>query len=390
MRISSVLFGVLAQLSSCAGSLCPPVIFERFHEQPVRLSRGGVDEIAPLADDDFLIVTAPPRAPLSTELTRVRHGNEESIADTPSLSPYSPSPSLVVRDGQWWFSRQGHRGGESNVYFVRSDGKETRVKIPRRYLLTWLPIATDEPRGLEVSVVDEQPALRIAEITPSGAKEVAAFEWWETGYHHTVAVGHWSAEALADGRFAVVALDGPSDALSLRLRLIAPSRGSESEIPCDVPIDDQLATAVDPSGRLAVVGVSRERQVVALLVDVNHPRSTRCRVLDDHTAQPPFGTPAVVWSGDRFVAAWIRDDGIVRACELSEHPAPIIDVGRDADVELPLRQLLFADGETVIFVWKQRGGYAVRRMPRNLSGYAFAAELWTRICDWTESSSARR
>ena len=324
------------------------------------------------------------------ELTRVRSNHEEMIASTPALLPYDLKPSVFSKEGRWWFSRQGDEGLVSSVFFVAGEGdriQQTRVKLPRKSPLVWLPLRGDSPRGLEISVADEQPALLIDEVTPAGVKPLGAFPWWETGFQRTLLSSRWSAEALGDGRIAIVAVDGPPEGMTLRLRIVGGEKDPvESPIPCSVAIDYPLATAASPSGMLAVVGVSKEGRVVAMVVDVDQPQSTRCRVISEPgeiAATPPLGTPSVVWAGDGFVAAWIRDDGTVRAGELgSLRVSPlIIDVGEEADVDHPLRQLIHADGETVTFVWRERAaGFVIRRMPRCLTGYAFASELWRQFC----------
>jgi hypothetical protein len=133
-----------------------------------------------------------------------------------------------------------------------------------------------------------------------------------------------------------------------------------------------------------------------MLLDVDQPQSARCRVIsapDETAAKPPFGTPSVLWTGEGFVTAWIRADGKVRACELGSFREPplIIDVGEDADVDRPLRQLLYSDAEYVTFIWKERGGgFVERRMPKNVTGHAFATDLWRLLCaasQWVQGKS---
>lgn len=388
LKLSFALLVLLAQLSGCARYLCSLPIEDEFGRRSVPVAIGSVADITPLSEDELLVVSQPPSAPLTTALTLIRTSREETIASIPPLFLSDERPYTSQKDGRWWFSTRGDAGAVSTVVFVVGGEpvQQTRVALPRQSPLVWLPVPAEEPRGLALSVANEQPALRIDEVTPSGAKPIGAFEWWDTGLQRTVLSSRWSAEALGRGRFAIVAVDGPDEAMTLRLRIIGGEEAVESVLPCSVPIDFPLATAVDGSGRLAVVGLSGERQVVAMVIDVVRPESARCRVISavgETAAQPPFGTPSVVWTGEGFVGAWIRDDGSVRACELGDlRAAPsIIDIGEGADVQRPLRRLLHADAEYVTFLWRERGGaFVMRRMPRNLAGYALLAELRPLFC----------
>ena len=351
--------------------------------QRLRMGMHSIEEITPLAGDDFLIAARRTGAPLVLDLTRVRAGHEEIVASTPALFPSNSNASAFRSLDGWWFSRQGGEGRASRVFFVAGGEaiRESSIDLTGPHPLAWLPIRGDQPRGIAVSVADEQPALRLDEVTPAGVKPLAAFPWWDTGFHQTVLESRWSAEALPRGRIAVVAVDGPPSTMTLVLRVAGGVEPVEAKIPCGATLDYPLATAADPSGRIAVVGVTRQHAVMAVLIDSERPKSAVCRVVSapaEIAAQPPFGTPSVIWANDRFVAGWIRSDGVVRACELGslQFPPLVVDVGEDADTDHPLRQLLSSDDATVAFVWRERGGnFLMRRFPDNLTGYSFAEDL---------------
>lgn len=342
----------------------------------------------PLSDDDF-IVTAMTH-PSGMNVTRVRSGWEENIVSTPPLFPYDLSPSVFTTEQGWWFSREGGEGLGSSIFFVRSEDtiELARVNVRRHARMAWLPVRGDEPRGVMISIPDEPSALHVSEITPSGAKRIALFPWPESpASRRSLMDSRWSAEGISGNRIAVVSTDGPEGVLGLKLRIVGGGMEPiESDLPCPVIIDHPLDTAVDGSGRLAIVGLSREQTVVAMIVDPDQPHSARCRVIsgpEEVAARPPFGTPSVVWTGERFVAGWIRDDGTVRAAELGElgaHPL-IINVGADAAVDHPLRELVHADGEYVRFIWRERsGGFVERSLPKRLSAHALATDLWHLLC----------
>lgn len=373
---------LLAQLAGCARFVCSLSFGDSYAARSVSLGIPSVDEIAPLGDDVFLVAASRVDAPLAMDLTLVQAGHADLAGSTPPLFPSNTSASAFRSAEGWWFSREGGEGRARSVLFVSGGDtvRPSRVDLKGLRPLAWLPIRGEMPRGVVAAVAEEQPALHLDEVTPAGVKPLAAFPWWQTGLHQTVLESRWSAEALPDGRVAVVAVDGPPADMALTLRITG-DEPVEARIPCAAAIDYPLATAADGFGRLAVVGVTRQQSVLAVIVDTAHPESPVCRTISERgeiAAQPAFGSPAIAWAGDRFVAGWIRSDGMVRACELGNlrFPPLVIDVGGDAAVDRPLRRLLVAADDSVTYIWRERGGgFRLRRMPNTLAGYAFADEL---------------
>jgi hypothetical protein len=386
MRLSILFLVFVAQFSDCAAPLCRLTEPESPAARVVTIALLDTETIARVSDEHFIVAGSPPQAPLATDVTTLVSGRQELIESTPPLFPYDLAYFSTGDEG-WWFTRQGSEGREPVVFFVESGDRvqKTRVTLPGQLPVAWLPIAGDEPRGLFLTVGAEQPSLQVHLVTPAGVEAMGAFFWWQTTAHLSVDRSRWSAEVLPDGRFLVVAVDGPEQPMALRLRVIG-EEGRESRIPCLVPIERLLATAVDVTGRLAIVGRSAKGEVVAVLTDVDQPDSARCRVISEPgevAAEPPFGTPSVVATGEDFVAAWIRDDGSVRACELEDLRSPpvVLKVGEGAHVELPLRQLVFADADHLTFFWKGRyGEISTRRMPARLTGLAFAKQIGRVLC----------
>ena len=378
---------LLAQISGCAGVVCSPGMEEPYGSRKLPVWIRDVEDAVTLPDGDVVVVAR--RYPTATVVTRIGGRGDEEVALLPEMAPTDVAPSLILTDGRWWFSRMGLHDPGTSVFFV--SGGATIQQSERSVdgygdIVVWLPVRGVEPRGLLLSGGNEQPALRVVEITPSGAKTLGAFTWWQRSSQmvrrHD---SRWSAESLGDGRFVVAAIDGPPGETALRVRLVGGEAASDEVVPCrlaDQPID----TAVGPTGRLAVVGLSEKNEVVGVMPDVAHPESAQCRVLSaagEVAARPGYGTPTVVWAGDRFIAAWVRDDGTVRACELDElqRSRVIVDIGREADVDRPLRQLLQAGADAVTFTWRDRSGdLFTRELPNKLTAYALMMEFRSLVC----------
>ena len=384
MKLSGLLLVLLTQFSDCAGRVCSLDPEDAFDARRVAVAIRSVEEVAPLGEDDFVVTSMV--HPTGMAVARVRGGREESVAATPALFPYDLSPSVYAAERGWWFSRQGQEGNVSRVFFAVGGAgddavRQTRVVVPRSDRAVWLPVRGSEARGMYVAIDEERHELVVTAVMPAGLTAMGAFPWPEDGAMRTLENDRWSAEPLGGGRIAIIGIDAVDEA-TLQLRIVGGAEPREAAIPCAERIAFPFDTAVDASGRVSVVGLSEKRDVVAMLVDADQPRSARCRVISapgERAARPGFGTPSVAWTGAAFVAGWIGEDGSVRACELGDlRTAPaIVDVAEDADVERPLRQLVYGDGELVTFVWKQRGGDIMRRrLPATLSGYAFAADVW--------------
>jgi hypothetical protein len=138
---------------------------------------------------------------------------------------------------------------------------------------------------------------------------------------------------------------------------------------------------MDRGGRIAAVALSPQQEVVGTSIGVDEPRSARCRVLSmpgETAADANRGSPSIITAGGELIAAWIRNDGTVRACQIGNRASTpdVVNVGKDAETVDTLAHLVSADGsETVTFTWKTDRGIVIRRMPRALHGYALMMEI---------------
>lgn len=384
---------LLGQLLGCLGDACSFSIEREFPPLVPRVTNREIYEVVPLSDDEVIVVSHSLSPIGSMDVTHVGPRGDELIVSTPALMPSGSSPIVIGTEAHWWLSRIGFEGRHQSVYFVeRSDANRmSRIDVGDNES-TWLPLRGAVARGILVTVSEGGTSLAVSEVSPAGAKELAVFAWRR--YEKGLSAPMWSAEALPDGRIAIVSVDDLDEANVLRLRVVSNGVPIERTLPCPARIDRTLGTAVDASGRIAIVARTDKGEIVAMILDIDHPDSSQCRQLSapgEVAAELPYASPSVVFAGDRFVAAWIRDDRTIRACELERrelHPV-VVDVAVDAELSLPYRQLLLGDGSFVRFVWKDRGGSVMtRRMPRELSSLALFLELQRLGCGLLEPDGA--
>lgn len=378
---------LVAQLG-CADHFCSADEGAADRPRKVSVSLQNVEDVLMLPDRDAIVVSR--RFPTATAITRIGSlGDEEPLALLPPLAPTDVAPSVTLANGQWWFSRMGFHESAASVFFV-SGGATVRQKQRRvdghGAVIAWLPIRGVEPRGLLISADNEQPALRILEVTPSSTKPIGAFDWWQTASRMTIRhSSRWSAAALPGGHYVVASIDGAPGETTVQMRIAGGATPTDVSVPCNLA-DRPIDIDVDPAGNLAIVGLSEKNEVVGAVLDVEHPESARCRVLSapgEVAVTSDYGTPAVLWAGDRFVAAWFRDDGVVRACELTDRRSVpvVVDIGAEADLNRPLRQLVQAGPHTVTFTWRNRDGDVVTRdLPHDLTGHLLGTELRRLMC----------
>lgn len=382
------LLAVIPQFLRCTEILCPAPFDVAFPVENIRSSISSIEEVVARDGDENIVVAQSLDDPLAVQVSHSGTRGEELLASIPPLFPSNLSRSVISTPEGWWLSRQGGQGSKHAVFFVHGGERlqMTRVEVPpHRYPLVWLPLEGADPRGVLISAGNAQPSLLMDEVTPAGVKPLASFSWWQPTFQQTLAANRWSAEVLNDGRIAVIGVDGPPGEEKLTMRILGEGEPVDSVLLCEAELDGPIATAVDGANRVAVVGLSKSGDVVALFADVDAPGAARCLRIsasEETAAKPPFGTPAVVWDGRAFVAAWISDEGRVLAAELGALRANprAIEVGRGAATERTLHQLIQVSGETLTLVWRDRGGSLVRRrIPESFTGYLVADGFCDRL-----------
>lgn len=382
----STLLTLLVQLSVCASNVCSLSIESELASRPVAVGIRDVYDLVPLLDDEFLVVNRSFAPAGVLNLTHVGRYGEEPVASTPAFVPSGPGTVVRTAGDTWWFSRHGEEGVHASVFFVEKGGevRETSVEVQRRTGV-WIPLPGDTPRGILIADDEKEAALVIDEVTPAGVTRLATLP--RRPFRQSPSLGNWSAHVLPDNRIVVVSADDPPDDATMRVRLIGGDEPVQVDLPCSFRVDSTLGSAIDESGRLAIVGRSEAGEIHAVLIDnVDEPQSARCGTISaegELAARLPFASPSVVYAGNRFVVAWLRDDGTIRARELHPNDTPplIVDVARDVDVSSRLLHLMHDDGEQVRFAWKDRSGeIMLRTMPNELSNIAMFEAFQHWLC----------
>jgi hypothetical protein len=365
----------LLQWTDCSGLLShafPPISLPL----TVRSMRDAIE----VGDGDLIVLSDSIEHAGERRITRIRGAAEELLATIPA-GQYTPGEALVrTGQDQWWFSAASGNAPNPNVVFVTggADGvNQIDIELHRLPLL-WIPLRGETPAGVMLSLGGDRSTFMVDEVSPSGIHVLGTYPGHLPG--SAPSPRQWSAERLPDGRIAILSIEqsagGP---WRFVLRLFDGNGGLiESPLPCAGQFRDALATAVDRTGKIAAAAVSPAREVVSTLIDTNDPHSARCSVLSatgETVASAPRGTLAIIADGDERIAAWIRDDGTVRACQVAR-ASTAIDVGKNADVTNSLAHLISADeSETVTFQWNTDRGIVMRRMPRALQGWALLDDI---------------
>ncbi len=229
-----------------------------------------------------------------------------------------------------------------------------------------------------LSLGDDRSTFMIDEVSPSGIHVLGTYRSHLPG--NAPSPYQWSAECLQDGRIAVLSIEQSiGDAQRFVLRLFDGNGGlTESPLPCADQFQEALATTVDRNGRIAAVAWSPTRQIVSMLIDVEAPLSARCSVLSaagETAAFTPRGSPSINAAGNERIAAWIRNDGTVRACQITRG-STAVDVGKNASTSASLAHLISDNAdENVTFLWNTDRGIVTRRLPRALQGWALLDDV---------------
>lgn len=325
----------------------------------------GVDELLSLEGNDT-----------SRTITAWRGGLERQLATLDVTSSVSSSESLMIPGpGQWWYATRGDQSNGSSVIFLTGDhdriiGKRV-VTVPFR-AFDWIPLFGETPSGLLLSA-PRAGRIRVDEMTQEGVRRLGEFSG-----HVTVGPFLRTAQRLADGRIALVSHEVSDSGRTLGLKLFGSGETEEVDLEeCD--LNSPLTSALDSSGRLVVVGVSRAGKVTLARIDPSEVRSIQCRALSSDRAN----VPQVVTAGERLIATWIREsDRRVQASEVVEGSAEpiVIDIGTTVE-NARLNPVTRAEGEWLTTVWTDEADDVVmRRLPVALSAYGLALEARRAVC----------
>jgi len=241
-----------------------------------------------------------------------------------------------------------------------------------------LPVPGTSPAGLLFSMTGNREQLQVDEVTPDGVTDRGRFDWNTSAPFDAPSRLQWSVLRLGDDRLAVISLErsGNQAERGLMLRIFGGGRVTEHALPCHDRFAGDLSAASGAGGTAAVIGLSAKHEVVAMFVDVDHPAATECRIL----SEPGESAVAVsIVAADRgFIAAWTREDGTLRGCELKDMRSKpiVVELAQNGDTHIPFPRFTYIESERVIFVWKDRdGSVTTRAMPQHLTGYTLQLEV---------------
>jgi len=382
LRLVRLILLFLLQWTDCSGLLS-----HAFPPTSIPVAVPALHDAIEVGDGDLIVVSDNIGRAGERRITRTRGAAEELLATIPAGSGYTPGEALF-RTGpdQWWFSAASGDVWKPNVVFVTggADGaKQISVGL-HRLSLVWLPLRGETPAGVMLSRGEDRSTFTIDEVSPSGIRVLGT---WPGHLPGTAPMpGQWSAERLPDGRIAILSIEQSVGApWRFVLRLFDGNGGlTESPLPCADQFREALATVVDRNGRIAAVAWSSTREIVSTLIDVEAPLSARCSTLSspgEIAAFTPRGSPVIDVAGNERIAAWIRNDGTVRACQITRG-STAVDVGENASTTASLAHLISDNGdETVSFLWNTDRGIVTRRLPRALQGWALLDGI-RRFYDW--------
>jgi hypothetical protein len=389
-RILRLAVGFLLQVVSCS-SRCPWPALDVFRQRELPVALRGVRDVVPIDRDESLVESEQVLGggERRLALTRIRNGLEEQVAAIADVDPIA-GDALTVAAGRWWYSRSYRHSESTHVLFISDDGSgavQRRVDVARRRPILWLPLRGGPPAGVLLSVAGNLATIAADEVSPSGVTPRGSFPtiFPGSGFQPRLA----AAERFRDGRIALFSIEEPLGGASRFMLRVFGAGGevTETALPCADRIRSFLSTAIDATGRVAVVALSDAGQVVAMVVAPDDVGRSRCRVISapgEAALSADRGSPAVVAAGDAFFAGWIRDSGRVRVCRFrSLDAAPlVIDAGDGAVPAGAMATLINAgDDESLTLTWTTDRGIAARRLPQALGGFALLSEIEQLHCD---------
>lgn len=352
----------VAQLKGCATSLCGLTDLGRYEAREVDLFAPGMQDIAAvrtMTDGTLLVAGRTPVSPVADEFHLLRWSPERG--PEPLARPFVLAFGLrewlrADRDGGWWYSAVGTRENVVGATFVQEEEQQF-VRVPFEGPEVWLPLDVPQPRGLYVH--DTAEGTRFDDVRHDGVVRS-----WIVSGRREVLPERWTAEALPDGRVAVIALQPRTAEDILRARVVLTILGNDplSEVVLDERDDlVRVTSAMGTGGRMALV-LQTNTALLGAIVDPLQPTAVEWQPLSGDSA-----IPKVIASGDDFVVAWTSNN-VLRARTLKREAT--VDVA--TIVSRDDRRRFFsveADGDELLFYW-QGDHLGTRRLPANLAGFA--------------------
>jgi hypothetical protein len=376
----------LAQITSCANSVCRLLETGRFTEREIALGRTALDHVvdfAALQPDAMLVVTGAEYGPDHRERVIQRWDPRRG-----SQSLFRIRLRDVIGEGialsaepQWWYTVAGDYANRWGAVFVTGSAETVTapvfVPLPVRGLNRWLPLKGATPSGLYV--FEDGAATRAMEVTPAGTGQTWTFA------HYAVVPGWWSAQRLPDGSIALASLDAVPGSSPARvvLRILRQGGDADETLLQRGTQESRISTAAG-AGTLAVVVETSDNGIDAFIVDVGTPVRFHRLPLTNSDEKGRF--PVAERNGDGFVVAWIDVAGkskFISARSLKQTSAGLgsatIGPIAYASERRPFLGIAPEDKE-IRFLWERGGAFVQRRVPSELAGFELFSELRDKVC----------
>lgn len=391
MTLKQLLIAVLtvAQLKGCATFVCTAVDRDPYPSRSTRLQITGgqkLIDVRELSDAVMLFVTGDDESAAENNRTLLLW-NERSGTQplTAFRGRFAIGERLFTQGNHWLYTLAGVFDNKWGVIFLEGEGANAAapafVELPLSGAGLWLPLETTPPRGLYLSQGAQQSF--VLDVTPAGIQHR-----WTLDRRLEVHPGWWSAEALPDGRLALVGMEGAAANAPSRLvlRLLDGSEAADKP-PAEIVLQEarqygRIASAVNQSGLLAIAAYT-SKGIEAGVIDPRAHDGIRFFDIGDQGDTEPY--PRVSATGRDFTVTWneVHHSKLeLRARSLTATSTELLATTvasepQRGDSRVPF--MAVNSGEETLFAW-HTGDVTLRRLPRPLAGYQFFNHIRDLLC----------
>ena len=387
MRLATVAAILLLPLRDCrvASSTAFPVVNAVL--PPFSASAPVREVIGTAAGKDLIVAGSNDfRGDAERYVAVAGQGASASIATIRIAQDEGNEGGSTSRQGSW-YAISGVHGDRYGVLFAtpRESGVDVAsTELPCCFRSRWLPLASDEPRGLMLQATQE--GIAILDVRPGGFER----PWQLAADRVLVTRASWTASTMADGRIALLSVESaePSGA-RLRSYVLEPSVSRPRAFVTDSPRAQRIVSVAGRDGLVAVVGIAHDQTVWASAFDPRAPAALAVTVLS--SGGKDARNLALVATDRGFTAAWTADVGgsgrqiVAGEFTAAGAPHPLIQI---SDGAMPVDAFsLEAVPAGVAFQWAAGGLFCERSLPLPLISATLLDYLIDLFAARDESSS---